>query len=246
MTETPADKRMKAATDAWISRLKDYPGWREWTRGKISRTLRSDDEMQPVVPREDFAFSPEMDAQHAVVIQYLGLSATVDSLRSTEYYFRRYPFRGLPVPKHEHLNNICEMYFSRFYEYRSRAKNLLNAVNAANPNSEVNVGHFIKQFDKLFDAELRERNGINHRERFDDIAIHRVWLTQFLMISGEDRQRLIWGSKHRAEYRKASSEWARRAVNSAKSLDKITDAIADAILQRCDFLKLEDKKQQGE
>lgn len=244
MIEAPAYNRMKAATDAWIARLNDYPGWREWNREKISRTLWFDDEFKSVAPREDFIFSPEIDLQHAVVIQYLGLRLTVDSLRSTQYYFRRYPFRGLPVWKDEHLNNICEMYFSRFYEYRERAKKLLGAVNATNPTSKVHVGSFIKRFDKLFEAEIRERHSIHHHERFDDVAIHRVRLTQ-LMIDGDEVQRRIWGREHRNAYRKESSEWARRAATAADGLDKVTGVIAEGILQRCDFLKLDDEKVQS-
>ena len=50
------------------------------------------------------------------------------NLRQCEFYFRRYPFRGMPVSKADHIRNICEMYFAQFYVMRSRIKTCLNLM----------------------------------------------------------------------------------------------------------------------
>jgi hypothetical protein len=106
-------------------------------------------------PFEDaFTFPPEIEKQHAVVYQYIGLQQTVETLKECEYYFRRYPFRGLPVSRASHITNVCEMYFGRFYEFKERLKKYFEAVKAVSPNHNLDIGKFIRQYEKIFDDEL--------------------------------------------------------------------------------------------
>lgn len=237
MTEKTAHDRLMDAISLWMGALDSYPGWREWNRRKIGKTIGFGEaefgEPEPGPALGDFVFSDEVEAQHAVILGYLGLASTVHSLKDLEFYFRRYPFRGLPVSKHEHLSNVCEMYFSRFYEFRERAKNLLNAVNKVPGNGKINVGYFLKHFDKVYDSEIRERNSVHHRARFDDIQINKVWLTQVMHDADESRG---WGREHRLTYRAASREWAARVRRRSASLEQTVEEIAAGILRCSEFL----------
>ena len=236
MTETTAHDRLMQCISKWMADLNDYPGWREWGRRKIAKTIRfgEPDSGSPEPELEDFVFSDQVDAQHAVIYGYLSIMATVHSTQNLEFYFRRYPFRNLPVSKHEHLSNACEMYFSRFYEFRERARNLLNAVNKTASGRRIDVGAFMKSYDKIYDSELRARHGVHHRDRFDDIQINKVWLTQ--LVGEGDRESRGWESEHRSTYRAASREWAERVKRRGADLEQTTEAIAQAILDCCPFV----------
>lgn len=231
--ETATD-RMSRATRNWLVKLNEYPGWREWRRSTIGYTLYFDDEFtQPREGASEFKFSATTDAEHAVVTLFLELQDTVNSLRDVEWYFRRYPFAGTPVTRYNHLTHCCELYFGRFYQFKERLKNLFNAVRRAVPGHGLEVGKFIKLFDKTFEDEIRARHGVHHRERFSDIAISRVFLIECVV---------TWGSKPGSEkeflfqYRKAANEWAARIRRQADQMDTFIEAVAAALLNVCSFL----------
>ncbi len=232
-TEMARDRMWRAIRN-WMAKLDDYPGWREWQRSRVGYTLRFDDEFMP--PRKmacEFQFSEKVDAEHAVVRLYLELHDTVNSLRDVEWYFRRYPFAGTPVTRYDHLTHCCELFFGRFYQFRERLKNLFDAVKRAVPSHGLEVGKFIKHFDETFKDEIRARNGVHHHERFDDVAISRVFLTGSVATlkagQGQEKQCL-------SHYRKAANEWAARTRRQADRMDTFIEAVATALLEVCSFL----------
>lgn len=235
MAETDRD-RMSDAIRLWMGNLENEPDWKEWRRKRLAHTLYFDDSLplnfQQV--EEEFVFSDTIEKQHAVVIQYLGLEQTIYSLKECEYYFRRFPFRGLPVTRYSHLTNVCEMYFSRFYEFKERMKKYFEAVKVTAPNHRLDIGKFIKLFEKAFDQELRARNGVHHARRFEDIAIDRVFLTEAISLNDQDR---VWKREHKVAYRKVVGEWAQRVRVRGKKMDEFLEAIAKATLSTCTFLK---------
>jgi hypothetical protein len=224
---------MSNAVRAWMINLNDYPGWREWKRRKIVKALSSDDPFPSTEELGDFIFSEEVEAEHAIVLQYLGLEESVGLIKECEYYFRRYPFRGLPVTPNSHMTNVCEMYFNRFYEFRERAKKFFKAVGAVAPLANLKTGAFIKAFDKQFDQELRARNSIHHHCRFEDIAIDRIFLTGLI---AKKLERKGLEHEHLAVYRKASREWVKRVRQQGAKMDEILEAIAAVTLANCSFL----------
>ena len=225
---------MVKAIGTWLKDLEDYPGWRERRRKRLGHTLHFDDPLlKPSKPLGDFTFSDKMEKQHAVVFQYLELHEAISALRECEYYFRRYPFRGLPVTRHNHITNICEMYFGRFYEFRERLKRYFAAVKAAEPKHQIDVGGFIKIFDKEFDQELRARNGVHHHSRFGDVTIDRVFLTGSISMTSGGKG---WEREHLAAYRKTAKEWAERVRRRGETMDQFLEVVADATLRTCTFL----------
>lgn len=225
-------ERMSRAIRNWMISLDSYPGWREWQRGRIGYTLLFDDDFLPSsVHASEFHFNPQIESQHEVVVNYLTLLDAVFSLRDVEWYFRRYPFSGTPVTRHNHLSYCCELYFSKFYQFRERLKNLLNAVKKASPKYNLDIGGLLKQFDRTFDAELRERNSVHHRERFEDATISRIFLTETAFTKAGSLRK-----NHLSHYRKAANEWAARVRRRANELDAFVEAASEAILKTCSFL----------
>jgi hypothetical protein len=171
--------RMSNAIGTWLIKLEGLQGWKEYRRNRLRHTLDFDDPFfKPSELLGDFVFPPDIEKQHAIVTQYLGLAQTIEALKDCEFYFRRYPFRGLPVSRHAHITNVCEMYFGRFYEFKERLKKYFNTIKAVEPCHTLEIGKFVKLFEQVFDQELKARNKVHHHARFEDIAIDRVFLTE--------------------------------------------------------------------
>jgi hypothetical protein len=223
------------AVRGWSASLSDYPGWREWNRSRMKHTLYFDDplplesEQEP----EEFHFTGAIDREHAVVLQYVGLEECLNSLKECEYYFRRYPFRGTPVTRYSHLCNVCEMYFSRFFQFKGRMKNYFECLKTACPEYKIEPGNFIKLFDKEFDQEMRQRNKIHHHERFEDVALARILVTESLALNAENEG---WRREHLRAYRKLVNEWVMRVRNRSAKLEEFLEAIAAVTLEVCPFL----------
>jgi hypothetical protein len=129
--------------------------------------------------------------------------------------------------------NVCEMYFGRFYEFRERSKGYFETIKAINKNHGLEVGKFIKNFDRVFDQELRARYSIHHHKRFEDVAIDRIFLTEIISTSHEDKG---LKSELLTAHRKLASEWAGRVRRRGAQLDEFLEAIANATLCVCPFL----------
>lgn len=225
---------MSKAIGSWMATLEQHTGWKEHRRKRFSHTLYYDDPFFTKDPPRDFVFPKEIEAQHDVIMTYLGVSQTLGVLKQTEYYFRNYPFRNQEVSKFDHLTNICEMYFSRFYEMKERLKKHFNALKVAAPQYNIEAGPFIKQFERAFDSEIRARNGIHHHGRFEDLALDRIFLTESIAASRKDTG---WRREHNADYRRLSKEWAERVRQSGIRLDAFIEELARATLATCDFLR---------
>jgi hypothetical protein len=229
--------RMQAAMRHFIMKLNEYPGWRDWNRGKFGHTLHFDDEFWRGDSRpSEFKFDPETEKQHAVVMRYLALLQTPMELRDLEFYFRRFPYKGTPITRYAHLSNVCELYFGRFYQYKERLKELFDAVKVAVPTHGLEVGKFIKLLDKEFDAEMRERHSVHHRERFEDVEISRLFIVEKVILADPDRVAKGWDKEHKRYYRQAAKKWAERCIRQSERLDVFTEAVAKALLDVCPFL----------
>lgn len=123
---TAAKEAVWPRVSAWLMHLLDYPGFREWkndvARRHIVFTLVPE---APVGSFENFVFDADTLRQHEIVAGYVRLIKAATACRSTQHYFRRYPFRGLPIGRDEHLRTCAELYYSRVYQFRERLFRLL-------------------------------------------------------------------------------------------------------------------------
>lgn len=243
MSETQRAK-MQQSIRAWSKLLNEHPGWRDWQRNRVGHTLHFDDAFSAPVERlpKEFEFPREIGFQHSIVMQYLALLEAIEALRECEYYFRRYPFYGLPVSRYNHFKNSCEMYFARFYEFRERLKAYLNTLKSIPHGTNLDVGRFVKLYDKDFDAEIRERNQINHHRRFEDLALDRLLLLSLVATRPEDKG---WRRELRSAYRTAANEWVQRVRRRAVRLDQYMEVVAEITLARCLFLSINSKGTAG-
>jgi hypothetical protein len=160
----------------WIAANLDTPEFHEFKQKQIGLTL-SDDVIEGL---EGFVLPPTLAKEHSVITAFHGMYSAQKTLSQCEYYFRRFPFRGLAITRDEHIQNVCEFYFSIFYIMRCRIKITLNNLKLACPDSNLNMKNFLQHFDKEFDYELRARNRVQHHETFDDVGINRISITGIL------------------------------------------------------------------
>ncbi|WP_193174146.1 hypothetical protein [Oricola nitratireducens] len=213
--------------------MEEVPGWREWRGKKLKYTLFFDDIIRRDYKEleEGFQFPEDIEKKHKIVICFLSLADSVSALKDCEYYFRRYPFHGLPVSRQRHLVHMCEMYFGRFYEIRERIKSVLNAVNDCMQDKNLDIGKFIKLYDKVFSAELRARNRAHHHERFDDLETSRL----FIVETASGKLKDISEKAARDEYRRVTRQWSKRVQKKSKQMDRFLEAVAQAIIENCDL-----------
>jgi len=237
--ENKTTEKLLSTITQWIQTHTSSPEFREFKTKQIAYTLTDEWErhlgIQLELPAE-FTFAPEIENQHALIMAFFYLRQAQSMLTQCEYYFRRFPFRDLPVSRDDHARNICEFYFSCFYIIRSRFKEVLNKLKAACPDSKIDIGRTLGTFDKTFDQELRARNSIHHRSPFDDVSLDRILLSR-IFAESENGRRRGWEQEHRSAYREFSKVWSRRARERARVMESVVDILATAILSEASFLQ---------
>lgn len=238
---TPSAKteEMQRAIGLWILELNKVAGWQEWRLASMGRQLRYDDDLSAVLTDlipDEFIFPPEIERQHAVVMGFLHMCQTANALKEVEYYFRRFPFRGLPVSRDGHFTNVCEMYFARFYEFEERMKGYFDALKVVVAIDRRAVGGVIKQYSKEFDSELRARHDVHHRERFSDLVSHNLFATFIASDNDNPVVRRNYERRHRRAYRKAAREWVIRVRERSARMEAYVNGIAEVTLNVCPFL----------
>jgi len=236
--EFPHMHQLFEAIAKWIGENLSTPAFQEFTLKKIGMILGDED--TKVLP--DFVLPHEIAREHAFVMAYLQLFIAQKTLSQCEYYFRRFPFYGLPVSRDEHLQNVCELYFSMFYIIKERIKDTLNRLKELCPDSRTQITHmigeYVRLFEKTFANELHQRGRIHHNEGYGDMGLTRIFLTEVLSDSGKDELlRNAFKSRHASAYKKASKEWTLRARDRARVMRGFLDIVAGWILTNVAFLK---------
>jgi hypothetical protein len=218
----------------WIDvNLISSPEFAEFQRKRLEYTIFD----YPHEGLAAFTPSPEIAKQHAVLTGFIGITLAQRTLSQCEYYFRRYPFRGVSISRAEHLQNVCEFYFSTFYIIRSRIKTTLNNLKAACPNSNIRVGSFLKAFDTVFDREIRARNQIHHHDPFDGIDLNRISITGILSDNDHSEGPFLWRFLYQTAYRKFSKEWVLRTRQRTMIMRVFVEAVAHEILTKAEFVR---------
>ena len=214
----------------WISEVSRYPGFNDWQKKRFSRILMWGEVSYDT--GTNFEFDAETEKKQDFSLAYMELIRSALSIQSVEYYFRRYPFRDLPVSHDEHLSNICELLFSRIYQFREKLKKTLNLANQIKPNI-IDVGPIIKWFDRTFREEISERNQTHHHTRYQDIEIEKISLMHLMAIAKRDNG---WSEEMRHEYRKACSTWTSRVRARSKIIFQVIDVLSKHLDENADFL----------
>lgn len=224
----PNSKAMMDLASSKIAKLLDDPVTSERARNSMSAVLTG----APANPTPEAPNFTKAELDEGKVFGgYFALISMKISLRECEYYFRRYPFRGMPISKADHFRNVCEMYFDRVVQFRDRAKALMNAIKATPGGENIAIKQFLKAFDKTFDWEIRNRNAVHHHGRFEYDAIEKMSIAHLLRhhsgIHGFIQPERV--------YREERRKWIERVRHRALVLDQFIEAIAKFILDNCDF-----------
>jgi hypothetical protein len=233
--EKTSRSKLEKAIELWIRQLDQLSGWRERKRHQFLWTIFSDDVpyASNSSPPKEYSLPAETDLQHSIIMHYLSLAAAIEALKECEWYFRRFPFRKQEVTMFSHFSNTCEMYFSHFYSIRERLKNYLTLLSNSKYGASISAGPTIREFDKQFQPEIRERHQVHHSRQFEDVVVDRVLLLSLLASSPGST-----GGKQelRNAYRKATRKWARRVRNRAVLVNAFVEHAAAVTLETCKFL----------
>lgn len=238
--EKTAFSKLMDGVSGWIKRNNDPRFW-EFKQQQIGRVLDHQDELNGAENQQEleFKWGDHRDAEHDLIVRFLQLHTSVDVLSQTQYYFRRFPFRGLPVTRGDHSRNMCEFYFAQFYVIRSRLKVVMNSLKLACPHTTIDIGRALKVFDREFDSELRERNALTHHRPFDDLGLSLVTLTG--LVAGSMTNPDIWDRRHQSAYKTFAREWSDRAKRRSMAATNFLEAVAQIILRDAAFLNADPK-----
>jgi len=194
----------------WSDRLQALPGWKDWNRAKLAYTLSygDGDVARPSPPRM-FHLPAQFEAEHATMMAWLHLNATVRGMRACSSYLRRVPDKSLGITTEDHLRYMVELYFSRIYEFSERLKKMMNAMSDSIAPASFDTGAIIKDYKRAFKREIAQRNSTHHDEHFDDVSLDQLGLVN-LISQTENGRRKGWQTEQRWLWRKASKEWRDR------------------------------------
>jgi hypothetical protein len=190
-----------------------------------------------IVPDE--SLNETEKSEYNVMSSYIRLASMLISIRQCEYYFRRFPFTGLPISRSEYLRNCCEMVFDRIMQLRDNLKIVLNAIKT--------IGSIVKAFNRSFNQIQRLRNQTHHVERFNDDIISQLSMLEIFDVA----HRLNIGGKKNADstaiisetlnskklYRQACRKWVGYVHDYEKVAERYVELVAEIILVECAFIK---------
>jgi hypothetical protein len=228
------------AISGWIKRYVEIPGFNEWKNRSITATILNGFESTNC-SIDTFPHSEAVLSEHAVIPAYLNLVTALQDIAEMEYYFRRYPFNGLPVSKSNHLRHTCEAFFSKLYIFEERMALALNEIDRVITPKKIDVGSVRKAFQKTFKKELRERHNIHHHFRYRDIEVDQISMIDTLSIA-PSVDAVAMGRLERFAYRRTTRDWVLRVKSRTKAASDFVDAVGRVMLTHCDFLDQNDKE----
>jgi len=233
---TPHIDQLIRKLGKWTEKI-STPEFRQYKRQQISYAIsdKFDRALFKNEPPAQFVFSGALEKQHALVMSFYELLMASTALAQCEFYFRRFPFRGLPVTRENHIKNMCELYFAHFYVIKNRVKTVFEKFKETYPGIRGEFGVFIKMYDREFYQELRARNEVHHHYSFDDLNIDRIMLTGMMSTTEQFRGK-GWDREYLRAYRAVSKEWSDRVKRRSVVMEKYVDAIAKWILDNASFL----------
>ena len=231
-----AKELLEKRLHTWIMSLIAIPGYAEWKNDKLKEQLMfSVDPDHNFPDGDDFVFTKEIMDQHTLITGYYNVLTAMMTVRQTELYFRRYPFRNREVSREDHLKTCCELLFSRVYHFRERFFTHLTKLDrATEPRKSLDLLALRHSFEAHFKQVLDQRRIINHETGYSDIELGSIGLND--MLSDADAEFAAFRTTQHV-YRTVSGNWARKTRAIADDLDLYVGYAAAQMLLRCSFLE---------
>jgi hypothetical protein len=228
------------AISGWLNRYVEIPGFKAWKNRSINATIMNGFELT-TCSIDPFPHSEAVLSEHAVITAYLNLVTALQDIAEMEYYFRRYPFNGLPVSKGNHLRHTCEAFFSKLYIFEERMTLTLNEIDRVITPKKIDIGSVRKAFQKTFKTDLRERHNTHHHFHYRDIEVDQISMIDTLSIA-PSVDAAAMARLEQFAYRRATRNWVLRVKSRTKAASHFVDAVGRAMLTHCDFLDQSDKE----
>jgi hypothetical protein len=234
--EKPNQERLHKISGQHISEMLSADGRRNRAGERMNRVLFKGFYKPDEVPVVAEDISVEDERSYAVIMGFLGLAQMVTCIGQCQFYFRRFPFRGLNVSRSDHLRNCCEMYFDRVIQYRDRLKRSLNLCKEEGAVDSPEVSRILKIFDRAFSWEHRQRNQTHHHDRFDYEELNQLGLAE--MIGKTLPDEVQWMLNPQRLYRKAANQWVERIQSRVEALDRLTEHVVGIMLECPSIVRL--------
>lgn len=228
-----ARKDLQPLLTVWLESLMQVDGFADWKNKDIITTItRGLGEDGDNDDGEDFPMPDHIVSEHKIVSGYIDLERACLDIRQCEYYFRRFPFHGLPVSHDDHLRNCCELYLNKVGQFRFRLEKQLKTLKrlkrGAVPSEEI-VNAFRRQFASL----LSERNAIHHEKTYDDLELKSVSLGNLLSIGNNGSPFVEF---RKIAYRRNVKAWVKRIQEAHDAIEVYVGITAAVMIERCHFL----------
>lgn len=229
-----ARKKIDPLISAWLTKLLDYPGFREWKNKSLLRqiffSISPDSDVKPF---HDFEFDKDTLAQHNIVSLYMNLQDITITMSRVSKYFEQYPPKKNGVNRADHLKMMCEIYFSKTYQFFDSFKKLIKSIiRRAKIKDEFSVS-LNEEFVKNFSWELEQRNKIHHGSAYSDFEIDALGVNDLLSSVQNGHPKM---SAH--NYRKLSERWVKRVALTKDKFDFWLGVSAAIMLSYCKFLQI--------
>lgn len=178
----------------------------------------------------------QFEKQWEILVEFLELHTVYESIRDSEFYFRRYPFRNKEVTKYNHFKYITEMFNYRIYEFKEKMKKLLTHIERYIKRGKLNIKEIDKGFEKRFKSILEARHYTTHKGNFRSLESDALWVTNLISHTGISSSK-GWESVYNQAYRRETRRMAEKVNKVTKIIEEYLKSISDFMIENCDFLK---------
>ena len=207
---------------------------------RIIAVLMNDQNNHPIEEIPSEILTDDENVRYEIISGYLSFLGISNAIRDCEHYFKNYPFEDGEMRRSDHLRICCEMLFDRVAQAKDRLKHVLNIIKKHDKNHEIEVGHILKIYNKIFVSVLKARNMVHHVSRFSDQDIERMSLLENLSIGIQiSKSKSIHEKRYDKEfsrnelaliYKKSSEKWIDNIKYYADYINKFGDIIGIYIL----------------
>lgn len=159
---------------------------------------------------------------HLLHSMFITICDTMNAAKQCEFYFRRFPYKGIEITKSDHIRNISEMYLGRVYEIHEKIVQFLNKLQELKPKTPIDIGKFSKDFKKSFHWEFKERGLAVHNQRFTETALNKLG-TSLLLGKFFDP---VYETVAEETFAQLKHKWVKRVKSQSKSFDQILEEVS--------------------
>lgn len=166
------------------------------------------------------------------------IHSSLESMKNTEVYLRRFPFRGTRITLPSYLKYHVENYFNEVYILEQRVLSYLTKIGREyrRDSRHTEVLAATRPLFRLVDQSLKgivnTRGRHVHERRYTDDDLDRLELMNLLTTNpnGIEELAAVLIPYYRSEYRRIRSDWRSRIKKNNEVLIQLLDMCAEKLL----------------